>query len=131
MECSGDRFAVPWLNQGEWSHGVWLAHRIFGVLAIAVLLVWACLFLEALSLRRAFLLAGGATGACGLWLIGWVGWLIKPSVTFAEKCDFALRDLAQLQHLAMQQLLTSCSDLRTSPLRPFWASLRPKHNKHT
>lgn len=107
MECSGDRFAVPWLDQGEWSHGVWLAHRIFGVLAIAVLLVWACLFLEALSLRRAFLLAGGATGACGLWLIGWVGWLIKPSVTFAEKCDFALRDLAQLQHLAMGLLLAA------------------------
>ena len=76
MACP-EHVDVPWLTQPEWESGVALAHRIFGGLAMLLIIIWCTLLLELCRPPLAFALAGCATIACGLWLTLWVVWLLK------------------------------------------------------
>ena len=95
------------VTQAEWAWGVWFAHRLFGILALYLMVVWSVLLLELTTLERAFCASGGATVACGIWLVLWVLLLLKTSVPTHELWDFAMADLAQMQHLAMGVLFVA------------------------
>ena len=71
------------------------------------MVAWSVLLLELTTLERAFCASGGATVACGIWLVLWVLLLLKPSVPTHELWDFAMADLAQMQHLAMGVLFVA------------------------
>ena len=95
------------VTQAEWAWGVWFAHRLFGILALYLMVAWSVLLLELTTLERAFCASGGATVACGIWLVLWVLLLLKTSVPTHELWDFAMADLAQMQHLAMGVLFVA------------------------
>ena len=95
------------VTQAEWAWGVWFAHRLFGILALYLMVAWSVLLLDLTTLERAFCASGGATVACGIWPVLWVLLLLKPSVPTHELWNFAMADLAQMQHLAMGVLFVA------------------------
>lgn len=105
--CGSETFEVEWLLQSEWAAGVLLAHRVFGAMVLVLMITWCALMLEFSSLARAYLISGGCTTCCGMWLIAWVGRLMKPVAPFRDLLEFSLHDLAQLQHAAIGTLLTA------------------------
>jgi len=42
------------VTQAEWAWGVWFAHRLFGILALYLMVAWSVLLLELTTLERAF-----------------------------------------------------------------------------
>ena len=108
MECSSlVHFEVPWLLHTEWAWAVLLAHRVFGSMTLAVMTAWACAMTQVCSVAWAYAAAGAATLGCGLWLLLWVTYLLKPSVRLSELLSFAVHDVAQEQHLVIGLLLTA------------------------
>ena len=121
--CADRFFVVPWLDQSDWSSGVLLAHRVFGALTFGLLVTWCVLFLELCTLRRAYLCAGLATCACGLWLALWVLLLLKWSASLEAHVAFMMDDLAQLQHLAIATLLLAAgaTEVMFSGILSIWS----------
>lgn len=113
---------VHWLSQYEWVYAVWLAHRVFGYLAIYLMLCWSGPMLELMRLGHAYIAAGGGTLACGLWLLTWGVTLLKPSASFSALWEFTLQDLPQFQHFTMSILFIGAG---TAEVR-FGAAIR--HN---
>ena len=107
QECVASHLALPWLSHVEWALAVLLAHRVFGVMSITVMISWALSFSECVTLAGGYAMSGVATCSCGIWLVLWVFVLMKPSADFGPMLDFALHDITQEQHFVMGLLLAA------------------------
>ena len=57
--------ALPWLSYVERALAVLLAHRVFGVMSITVMISWALSFSECVTLMGGYAMSGVATVAAG------------------------------------------------------------------
>ena len=113
-----------WLPHIEWAWAVLLAHRVFGVMTIVVMISWAMALTGITSIAGSYALSGVATSGCGLWLVLWVLVLMKPAADLGQMLDFAWTDVTQEQHFVMGLLLAAAGGAEIYHALALGASVR-------
>ncbi|KAL1498840.1 hypothetical protein AB1Y20_013366 [Prymnesium parvum] len=131
MACLGQPLPFPWLPHAEWAQAVLLAHRVFGTMTLCAMVCWSLALTRQLRLGAAFFAAGGSTFVCGAWLLLWTLLLVAPAASLEQRVDFAWRDLAQEQHVAVALLLCGAGAAEMFHALALAAALPPRRWPHT